>query len=145
MKTKLSTRICATGILVASLSIPSTARAESPFDGLVMPRKFYINLARCETGNNPAHSSRSYTGMFGIYRGTYQRWSNASSAKRHTPRQQAKVVDKIAWLGHTEPDGEFVWPVGPWGWGAIKANCLDLRDFICKSKHRKVLRWKRGC
>lgn len=138
----------ATAVCCAAVTVPASSVHADPrtgFDGLVMPEQFYYRLARCETNSNVNHSTRSYTGMFGIYRGTWKRWSNSSSAKGKTPREQAKVVDAIAWLGHTEPDGEFVWPVGPWGWGVVKSNCMGLQRFICKSKHPKVLRWKRGC
>lgn len=143
MRKTLFLPICAAVALTLGAVSPVSAR--SAFDDLVLPEQFYYRLAKCETNSNVNHSARSYTGMFGIYRRTWQRWSNSSSAKGKSARHQAKVVDKIAWHGHTEPDGEYVWPVGPWGWGAVKANCMNLQRFICKSKHPKVLRWKRRC
>lgn len=111
---------------------------------LVMPWQFYRRLAKCETNLNVNHRTRSYTGMYGIAKGTWQRWSNSSSAKGKTPIEQARVVDNIAWLGHTT-DGVYRWPAGPWGWGAIKADCMGLQGFICRSPHKAVQRWKRGC
>jgi hypothetical protein len=141
-------------VLILSLStlsptILSTApvraqEATKDLDALVMPWRFYRRLAKCETNLTVNHSSRSYTGMYGIARGTWQRWSNSSSAAGKTPIEQARVVDNIAWLGHTT-DGVYKWPAGPWGWGAIKANCMGLQTFICRSHHPKVQRWKRGC
>lgn len=126
---------------------PSYARqnpTKQPKKILVMSWKFYHRLAKCETGDNLNHSTLSYTSMFGIYRRTFQQYSNHSSAKNMDFWQQAKVVDNIAWLGHTE-NGEYKWPVGPWGWGAVKQNCMGLQHFICQSKHPKVQRWKRRC
>ncbi len=131
--------------LLATLITPTTALSAQKFDdGLVMPWQFYRRLAKCETALTVDHSTRSYTGMFGIARGTWQRWSNSSSANGKTPYQQAQVVDNIAWLGHTT-DGTYKWPAGPWGWGAIKANCMGLQKYICRSPHKAVQRWKRGC
>jgi hypothetical protein len=126
----------------ASLIRPER-QGHSAYDG-VLPDRYYDLLARCETGHNWKHSTRSYTGGLGIYRGTWRRWSNSSSAKGKTPQYQVKVADKIAFLGHTEPDGEFVWAVGPWGWGCVK-NSAKLQGFICQSRHKAVQRWKRRC
>lgn len=136
-------RILTTAVFI-SLLFPAAASGKGYGEELVMEWRFYRRLALCETNLNVNHSTRSYTGMYGIYRGTWQRWSNSSSAKGKTPLEQARVVDNIAWLGHTE-NGEYKWPVGPWGWGAIKANCMGLQGFICRSDHPKVQRWKRGC
>lgn len=105
---------------------------------------FYRRLAQCETGSNVNHSTRSYTGMFGIYRRTWKAYSHHSSARGMTALQQARVVDNIAFLGHTER-GRFQHPVGLWGWGAVKQNCMQLQSFICKSKHPLVQKQKRNC
>ena len=110
----------------------------------VLPDAYYDGLARCETGGNWKHSTRSYTGGLGIYRGTWQRWSDSSSAKGKTPAQQVKVADAIAFKSHINPDGTKVWRVGPWGWGCLKGQ-KSLQAFICKSRHKDVARWKRGC
>jgi len=141
------------GIMVclSIMSVPSNVQARGVFHGLVMPSGFYKTLARCETGTRADgtlrwdHQSRSYTGGFGIARGTWQRWSNTSSARNQTPRYQAEVVDNIAFNGFTESDGSFVWPVGPWGWGAIRHGCMGLDRMICNSKHPKVQKWKGRC
>jgi hypothetical protein len=110
----------------------------------VLPDAYYDGLARCETGGNWKHSTRSYTGGLGIYRGTWQRWSDSSSAKGKTPAQQVKVADAIAFKSHINPDGTKVWRVGPWGWGCLKGQ-KSLQAYICKSRHKDVARWKRGC
>ena len=124
-------------------NIRQTAQKDTIYD-LVMDWRFYRRLSQCETGSDVNHSTKTYTGMFGIARGTWQRWSNRSSAKGLTAIQQAHVVDNIAWEGH-HTNGVYKWPVGPWGWGAVKANCMGLQDLICKAKHPKVQRWKRNC
>ena len=110
----------------------------------VLPDAYYDGLARCETGGNWKHSTRSYTGGLGIYRGTWQRWSDSSSAKGKTAAQQVKVADAIAFKSHINPDGSKVWRVGPWGWGCLKGQ-KSLQAFSCQSRHKDVARWKRGC
>jgi hypothetical protein len=135
--------------LITAISIPAPAFAaaqrdtHSKYHG-VLPDAYYDGLARCETGENWQHSTRSYTGGLGIYRGTWQRWSDSSSAKGKTPAQQVKVADAIAFKSHINPDGTKVWRVGPWGWGCVKGQ-KSLQAFICKSRHTLVARWKRGC
>lgn len=130
-------------IIALTLAIPAPASAYG--EELVMPWGWYRRLAQCETGLNVNHSTRSYTSMFGIARGTWQAFSNRSSAKGLTPLEQARVVDNIAWEGHWTGN-HYKHPVGPWGWGAIRRqNCMGLKDMVCKSKHPKVQRWKYRC
>lgn len=132
--------------LIIAISVLAPTNTTNAYgEELVMPWGFYRRLAQCETAANVNHSTKSYTGMFGIYRRTWRAYSNRSSAKGLNSLQQARVVDNIAWLGHTER-GEYKWPVGPWGWGAIRTqNCMGLKDMICKSRHPKVQRWKYRC
>ena len=135
--------------LITAISIPAPAFAAAPHDPFqkyhgILPDAYYLGLARCETGNNPNHSTLSYTGMFGIYRPTFKHWSNFSSAKGMTPRQQVKVADAIAFKGHTNPDGSRAPAIGVWGWGCVKGQ-KSLQAFICRSRHTLVARWKRGC
>ena len=135
--------------LITAISIPAPASAAAQRDTFdkyngVLPDQYYDALARCETGGNWKHSTRSYTGGLGIYRGTWQRWSDSSSAKGKTPAQQVKVADAIAFKSHINPDGTKVWRVGPWGWGCLKGQ-KSLQAYICKSRHSLVARWKRGC
>jgi hypothetical protein len=134
----------ALGIAAITLLTPTEAKAGGLFADRVLAPQFYHRLAKCETGKKWKHETKSYTSGFGIARGVWQRWSNSSSANRYTAEQQAEVVDKIAFLGHME-QGKYVHPVGPWGWGVVKSNCMNLQAFICKSKRVEVARWKRGC
>ena len=109
-----------------------------------MPKKWYVKLAQCETGNNTRHSTRSYVTAFGIYRRTWDNWNNTPNRKAHllTFAQQARGVDRIAFYGHTE-NGRYRWPVGLYGWGAIKNNCNGLNDDLCKSTHPSVIKIRR--
>lgn len=131
--------------LFATFAFPMQANAQSSFDGLVLAEHFYYRLAQCETGSAWNHETRSYTSAFGIARGVWMRYSHATNASRYTPRQQAMIVDRIAFTGFH--DGKKFWhPVGPWGWGAIRTqNCMNLQSFICKSRKPIVQKWKRNC
>jgi hypothetical protein len=141
--------------LAASLALtPATAQAKNDnshkeYRG-VLPDAYYNALGTCETGlpgtNEPnwKHSTRSYTGGLGIARGTFQRWSNHSSARLMTPREQVRVADAIAFKSHIEPDGTKIWRVGPWGWGCLKAR-KSIQRYICQSRHPLVQKWKRNC
>ena len=141
--------------IILSLSIPSTILSEAPvsasktpkeIEALVMPWRFYKRLAQCETDSRWHTSTRNYTSGYGIAKGTWRRYSNSSNADRYTPIQQARIVDRIAWLGFTNDSGEYVNPVGPYGWAVIKyQNCMGLQGFICRSPHPKVQRTKRYC
>ena len=139
-------RIMALALITALFIATPVSAAADPhgkYDG-ILPDAYYDGLAMCETGGNWNHATKSYTGGLGINRGTFQRWSNHTSAKGMTPRQQVRVADAIAFRGHTEPNGEFVWRVGPWGWGCLKLR-KSLQAFICKSRHTLVVKWKRNC
>ena len=133
--------------LITALSVPAHASAaadsHAKYDG-VLPDAFYDGLALCETNSDWNHSTKTYTGGLGFNRRSFQRFSNHSSAKGMTPRQQVRVADALAFRGHTEPDGEFVFRVGPWGFGCVKMR-KSLQTFICKSRHRLVVKWKRNC
>jgi hypothetical protein len=141
--------------LAATLALtPTTAQAKnnnshSKYHG-VLPDAYYDALGTCESGlpgtNEPnwKHSTRSYTSGLGIARGTFQRWSNHSSAKGMTPREQVRVADAIAFKSHIETDGTKIWRVGPWGWGCLSAR-KSIQRFICESRHPLVQKWKRNC
>lgn len=109
----------------------------------VLPDAYYDALAQCETGTNWNHSTKSYTGAFGIYRGTWRWFSTAPSAKGKTAREQVMVADRIAFKGHTEK-GVFRKAVGPWGWGCVKHHKY-INKYICKSKVPIVQKYKRRC
>lgn len=128
-----------TALLIASAAAPAKAEWGHP-----MPKAWYIKLAQCETGNRTTHSTRSYVTAFGIYRRTWDNWNNtpASKANLLTFAQQARGVDRIAYYGHTE-GGRYRYPVGLYGWGAIKHNCNGLNDDLCKSRHPLVIKIRR--
>jgi hypothetical protein len=109
-----------------------------------MPKSFYIDLARCETGNNTRHSTRSYVTAFGIYRRTWDYWNHTPNRKAHllTFAQQARGVDRIVFKGHTEA-GKYRYPVGVYGFGSVRNNCNGLNDQLCKSKHPSVIKIRR--
>lgn len=109
----------------------------------ILPDAYYDALAKCETGGNWNHSTLSYTGGLGIYRGTWKWFSTARSAKGKTAREQVMVADRIAFVGHWEK-GQFRQAVGPWGWGCVK-NHKYISQYICKSKHKLVKKYKYRC
>ena len=133
--------------LLTVLSIPAHASAaaddHAKYKG-VLPDQYYDLLARCETGGVWTHSTKSYTGGLGIHRQTWRTWSDTPSAKGRSPIEQVKVADAIAFKSHINPDGRKIWRVGPWGWGCLKGQ-KHLQNFICKSRHKDVQRWKRNC
>jgi hypothetical protein len=100
-----------------------------------MPKKWYVKLAQCETGNNvhaTAHAPMSRHLAFTGAPGTTGTTQTNRKAHLLTFAQQARGVDRIAYKGHTE-NGRYRWPVGLYGWGAIKNNCNGLNDDLCKS------------
>jgi len=114
--------------------------------GAILPDDYYRALGRCETAGNLKHSSRSYTGIFGIYRGTAYRWSGKRDLSGLTMRQQIRIADRIAFSGYTRKDGRYVWPVGPFGWGAVSSGCSNLLEHICHSRHKRVQKHRaRAC
>lgn len=113
--------------------------------GAIMADAYYDGLARCETGANWAHSTRSYTGGLGIYRGTAHRWSGRRNLAGLTPRQQVRIADRIAFSGWTNRAGEYVWPVSPFGWGCVRKS-RTLLAYLCHSKHPRVQKYRaRAC
>ncbi len=135
-------------IIALTLLAPTQAHAKEDtsthrqYKG-VMSDHFYRTLAKCETNLNWQHDTRSYTSAFGIARGTWQRWSNSSSAQGKDPIYQVRVVDNIAFHGHTT-DGVFKPPTGLWGWGCIRRS-KKLQAIICKSRNPLVYRQRRHC
>ena len=127
--------------------LPGVAHAEPtiPNDKYwgVLPDDFYNKLAQCETGSNWQHSTKSYTGGLGIYRGTWRHWSGSQSALGKSPKYQVKVADNIAFLGYTKK-GIYKPPVGPWGWGCVK-NHKYISIYVCQSKNPVVKKYRRRC
>ena len=109
----------------------------------ILPDAYYDALAKCETNSNWNHSTKSYTGGLGIYRGTWRWFSNTKYAENKSPKYQVKIADKIAFLGHWE-DGIYHEAVGPWGWGCVKRHKW-INKYICKSKIWIVKQYKWRC
>lgn len=143
----VKTRIAAIAAALTMLTPATHAEAGSVFTHLAVgDARFYMRLAKCETGANYAHSTLRYTSGFGVARGVWQKYSNSSDAARYTPRQQAMVVDRIAFLGFTTDTGEYIPPVGPWGFATIRVqNCLDLQGLLCSNKKPVIAKWRRHC
>lgn len=147
-RTILRVRNALVAFIISFTAIPTTVHASSivdDFGGLaVHDHRFYNRLAKCETNRTWKHSTKSYTGGFGLYRRTAWRWSGMTDISHLTPRRQAEIVDRLAFTGWTNPKtGEYVWPVGPWGFGTVKHDCMGLQRFICKSPNKAVKRWCR--
>ena len=104
-------------------------------------------LAACETGGNLAHLTRSYVSAWGFYKGTWRLFSDTPvhRVKHLSWDQQARVVDRAFWFGHTR-NGRKQWPVGPFGHGCFKKFYRDdanLRTRICNNRKQQVRRWCR--
>lgn len=127
---------------------------ESPVEARwnrALPREAYEALGRCETGGkrgNPAHSTRSYVGAFGHYRRTWDLFADTPNKRAHqlTWEQQARVLDRTFWYGHTPTRGPKAgrrqWPVGPWGHGCYK-RIHWIQELVCKHRKHTVRRWCR--
>jgi hypothetical protein len=117
--------------------------------GAIMPDKWYDDLGVCETGHkigNLQHSTRSYTGAYGLYRGTAATWGGGRDVTRLTRRQQIRIVDRISFAGWERPGHPKVWPVGPFGFGSVRNGCGQLLEFICHATHNRVQRYRaRAC
>jgi hypothetical protein len=149
MKHITTSIILSLSISVAFTAAPTLAESEPinkhthrMYHG-VMSDYFYNTLSLCETGGDWQHNTRSYTSL-GIAKGTWKRWSNSDDGRGKTRRYIVKIADNIAYYGHTS-DGVYKNNVGPWGWGAIRANCNGLKDMICRSKHPLVKQWQKRC
>jgi hypothetical protein len=128
---------------VGALALTLTLTAPPSQWNQTMPRAWYVALAQCETGNNTTHSTRSYVGAFGFYRRTWDLFADtpARKATRLTFNQQARVLDRAFWYGHTER-GRFQHPVGPWGHGCYKMS-KSAQQAVCNHRKHQVRRWCR--
>ena len=135
--------------LFTALLVPASAAAKEDWNH-PMGKEWYLDLARCETGNStarvyPLNPHSSYVSYFGIYKRTWDFWNDTPARKVHKLSfgAQARGVDRIAFYGHTE-NGQRRGPAGLYGWGAIRHNCNGLNDQLCKSNHPVVIK-KRRC
>ena len=128
-------------VLLAPVS-PVEARWEP-----VLGRDTMARLAACETNGNLAHFTRSYVSAWGFYKGTWRLFSDTPvhRVKLLSWDQQARVVDRAFWFGHTR-NGRKQWPVGPFGHGCFKKfyrEDANLRTRICNNRKQQVRRWCR--
>jgi len=123
--------------IAVTLSTPAPAQADAwPHP---LPRDWYLALARCETGNNTRHSTRSYVGAFGFYRRTWDMFADTPNRRGHRLNfsQQATVLDRAFWRGWRNQPA-----VGPWGHGCFK-KLPHTQEAVCKHPNRKIRRWCR--
>lgn len=126
-------------MLTAALLIATPATTAQASWNHPLPKSWYLDLARCETGNNTRHSTRSYVGAFGFYRRTWDLF--ADTPNRRAPQlsfaAQARVLDRAFFYGH---NGQY--PVGPWGHGCFK-KLRHTQEAVCKHRNHKIRRWCR--
>jgi hypothetical protein len=128
-------------VLLAPVS-PVEARWEP-----VLGRDTMARLAACETGGNLAHFTRTYVSAWGFAKTTWRMFSDTPvhRVKLLSWDQQARVVDRAFWFGHTR-NGRKQWPVGPFGHGCFKKfyrEDANLRTRICNNRKQQVRRWCR--
>ena len=114
----------------------------------VLPDQWYDDVARCETNTKlgQPYGTRTYTSPLGINRSTAHRWSGKRNLNSLSPAQIVNVADRIAFLGWTNKSGEYVWPVGPFGWGVVRSGCMHTLAHLCKSTVKKVQKYRsRAC
>jgi hypothetical protein len=120
--------------------------------GAIMPDAYYDQISRCETSlpmgapfkAGDKHSN--YTSSMGIHKRTALRWGGGTNLNNLTARQLSRVADRIAFAGWTNRAGEFVWPVGPFGWATVRHGCGDTLHFLCHSPHKRVQKYRaRAC
>lgn len=116
--------------------------------GAIMADAYYDQIAQCETGLtlDKTYNSKSYTSPLGIHRQTARRWSGHRDLAGLTPRQIVRIADRIAFSGWTNHAGEYVYPVGPFGWGTVRHGCGQTLRYLCKSHHPRVQKYRaRAC
>jgi hypothetical protein len=144
----------ATIIVIALLGTATPVSAHTALDmsrtkyGGLLPDQYYDDVAQCETDTKlgKPYGTLSYTSPLGINRGTAHRWSGKRNLNSLTAAQVVNVADRIAFLGWTNKKGEYVWPVGPFGWGVVRSGCMRTLAHLCKSKVKKVQKHRaRAC
>lgn len=111
-----------------------------------LPKGAYEALGRCETGGergNVAHRTRSYVGAFGFAKTTWNAYADTPHQQAHrlTWEQQARVLDRVFFYGHTE-HGRRLAPAGPWGHGCFKA-LKWVQALVCQHAKQSVRKWCR--
>lgn len=120
--------------------------------GAIMPDAYYDQIGICETSLQlgqpfkPGDKHSNYTSAMGIHKRTALRWSGRSNLNNLTPRQLVRVADRIAFSGWTNRAGEYVYPVGPFGWATVRHGCKDLLTYVCHARHHRVQKYRdRAC
>lgn len=120
--------------------------------GAIMPDAYYEQISICESGlplgtpfkAGDRHSN--YTSSMGIHKRTALRWSGTTNLNKLTARQLTRVADRIAFAGWTNRAGEYVWPVGPFGWSTVRRGCGNTLYYLCHSMHKRVQKYRaRAC
>lgn len=111
----------------------------------------YEQLGRCETGGtrgDTKHRTRSYVGAFGWAKTTFALFADTPHQRAHTLtwEQQARILDRTFWYGHTPKRGPRAgikqWPVGPWGHGCFR-KLRHIQVLVCKHPKHAINRWCR--
>lgn len=126
----------------AAIAAMLTVTPPAPPADIATPR-LWKALATCETGFNLAHNQPSYISALGMSRGTFARWGGRYADTKSWQRTMA-IAERVAWYGYTTPKGEYVYPVGPWGWGCLRKHSY-AHQVLCASKKPEVRRWRRYC
>lgn len=120
--------------------------------GAIMPDAYYEQISICETGlplGSPFKAGdkhSNYTSSMGIHKRTALRWSGSTNLNRLTARQLTRVADRIAFAGWTNRAGEYVWPVGPFGWSTVRNGCGNTLHYLCHATHKRVQKYRaRAC
>ena len=134
-------RLAALTVAFITLAPASQALAEGEWNH-PLPKKWYVTLAQCETQNRTTHRTRSYVGAFGFARSTWDLFADTPNSQAHTLTfaQQARVLDRAFFFGHTER-GRKQWPVGAYGHGCWKhywRHSQELRSLVCNNAKQAV-------
>ena len=124
-------------VTVAFITIAPASQALAADWNHPLPREWYVRLATCETNNNTRHKTRSYVGAFGFARSTWDLFADTPNSQAHTLTfaQQARVLDRAFFFGHTER-GRKQYAVGAYGHGCWKyywKQSAELRSLVCNN------------
>lgn len=114
----------------------------------MLGRNTMQRLAACETGGRLDHLTRSYVSAWGFYKGTWRLFSDTPvhRVKHLSWEQQARVVDRAFWFGHTKRNGKHNTAVGPFGHGCFQLlyrTDANVRTRVCNNRKQQVRRWCR--
>ena len=128
--------------VLASLVAPVGRVSASDGWNHPLPKYWYERLAQCETQNNTRHRTPSYVGAFGFARSTWDLFADTPNSQAHTLTfaQQARVLDRAFFYGHTER-GRKQWAVGAYGHGCWKyywKQSAELRSLVWNNGKQAV-------